>query len=280
MFARISVKVCRKGNKGFRPAFSALGTGKTNWALSPSHIVNGPSRSLTTSQTSLNQEPRSESPASTHSGVSEEDLQMIQKFIRVDQAGETAAVWIYRGQMAILGRDPQLNSLLLDMKEQEKVHLNSFNKKIGRFNARPTVLQPISAIGGFALGVFTAMLGPKAAMACTEAVETSIGNHYNNQLRELVHLRGKLNSQPESAESSLADSESKAPQNPYLETRVNVSESDITQLMDDIKLFRDQELEHLDTAVENGAHSSVLYNTLSTSIQMGCKAAIYACERI
>ncbi|PVU92486.1 hypothetical protein BB561_003802 [Smittium simulii] len=175
-----------------------------------------------------------------------QEKSLIDRMIRVDQAGETAAVWIYRGQKAILGKDPKLSKLLDDMKDQEKVHLDSFNKKIVEFNARPTIFQPVAAAGGFALGAVTALLGVKAAMTCTEAVETAIGMHYNNQLRELYKSQ---------------DSEQ------------------IQTLMKDIKLFRDQELEHLDTAVENGAKDAPFYNTLSSLIKSGCNTAIWLCEK-
>ena len=32
--------------------------------------------------------------------------------LRVDQAGEIAANWIYKGQMVVLGHDPRLRSLI------------------------------------------------------------------------------------------------------------------------------------------------------------------------
>ncbi|OMJ23250.1 5-demethoxyubiquinone hydroxylase, mitochondrial [Smittium culicis] len=175
------------------------------------------------------------------------------------------------------------------MKVQEQAHLDSFDKKVSQFNARPTILQPISAIGGFALGMVTAMLGPKAAMACTEAVETSIGNHYNNQLRELYNLQNRISETNMQVDTEYDFSNPLQPLQPSGNDTTSTSPDpsavesivpEINTLMEDIKLFRDQELEHLDAAVDNGAHQSILYNTISSTIKTGCKLAIFACEKI
>jgi ubiquinone biosynthesis monooxygenase Coq7 len=68
------------------------------------------------------------------------------------------------------------------MWEQEKVHLNKFNQLIGDNRVRPTAMTPVWEAAGYALGVSTALLGKEAAMACTEAVETVIGEHYNESV--------------------------------------------------------------------------------------------------
>jgi ubiquinone biosynthesis monooxygenase Coq7 len=105
--------------------------------------------------------------------------------IRVDQSGEVGAYYIYKGQMAVLGGDKALRPLLQEMWDQEKKHLELFNGLVGEHRVRPSLLRPVWEIAGFAVGAGTALMGKEAAMACTEAVETVIGNHYNDQLREL-----------------------------------------------------------------------------------------------
>lgn len=65
------------------------------------------------------------------------------------------------------------------MWEQEKVHLRTFDDLVAHHGVRPTALRPLWNVAGFALGVGTALMGREAAMACTEAVETVIGEHYN-----------------------------------------------------------------------------------------------------
>jgi ubiquinone biosynthesis monooxygenase Coq7 len=66
-----------------------------------------------------------------------------------------------------------------DMWEQEKKHLAVMDKLLAQHQVRPTVLGGVAKIGGFSLGAVTALMGKEAAMACTEAVETVIGEHYD-----------------------------------------------------------------------------------------------------
>jgi ubiquinone biosynthesis monooxygenase Coq7 len=111
------------------------------------------------------------------------------------------------------------------MWEQEKVHLSKFNELIPEYRSRPTALMPLWKLAGFAVGAGTALMGKETAMMCTEAVETVIGGHYNDQLRELANIKNK----------------------------------DVDELRKVIKQFRDDELEHLDTAVEYDAHQVILF---------------------
>ena len=98
-----------------------------------------------------------------YSGLkSQKDL--AKQFIRVNHAGEFGAKRIYEGQLAILG-DSKDGDTIRHMKEQEQVHLTTFENLIVERKVRPTVLYPIWEMAGFALGVGTALLGPKAAMA-------------------------------------------------------------------------------------------------------------------
>ncbi|CAG8776487.1 6918_t:CDS:2, partial [Racocetra persica] len=175
-----------------------------------------------------------------------EQKKLIDGMIRVDQAGEIGANWIYKGQMAILGRDKKVGPVIQEMWDQEKHHLHTFDEMIPRYRVRPTLLRPVWEAAGFILGAGTALMGKEAAMACTEAVETVIGEHYNDQLRDLLHIE-------------------------------NVDVEDLKKI---IKEFRDDELHHLDTAVDYEARKAPLYNLLSTIIHNGCKAAIWTAIRI
>lgn len=65
------------------------------------------------------------------------------------------------------------------MWDQEKKHLAVMNKMQDQHRVRPTILWEVARAGGFALGAVTALMGKEAAMACTEAVETVIGEHYD-----------------------------------------------------------------------------------------------------
>jgi 3-demethoxyubiquinol 3-hydroxylase len=162
--------------------------------------------------------------------------------IRVDQAGEYGATRIYGGQLAIMGDRTPMARMITGMANQEERHRAFFDAMIARRGVRPTLIQPFWKVAGFALGAVTAAMGPEAAMACTAAVETEIDLHYQQQLE------------------TLGDSD------PELSAAV-------TQ-------FRDEELEHRDTALESGAENAFGYPVLSGLIRLGCRAAIAISKRI
>jgi ubiquinone biosynthesis monooxygenase Coq7 len=166
--------------------------------------------------------------------------QMIDRMIRVDQAGEYGAVRIYKGQIAVLGKGDK-KELLNHMLEQEEVHLDTFNKMAADRRVRPTFFTPIWHMAGFALGAGTALLGEKAAMACTVAVEETIDGHYADQIEELGE------SEPE--------------------------------LKETFAKFREEELEHRDIGYEHGAEQAPGYGILSQAIKSGSKFAIWLSER-
>lgn len=110
---------------------------------------------------------------------------LIDEIIRINHAGELGADRIYAGQHAVLGKTP-VGPTLQHMWEQEKVHRAEFERLIQEYRVRPTVMMPIWNVAGFVLGAGTALMGEKAAMACTVAVETVIVEHYNDQLRKIM----------------------------------------------------------------------------------------------
>ncbi|KAF8892696.1 ubiquinone biosynthesis protein Coq7 [Infundibulicybe gibba] len=167
--------------------------------------------------------------------------------LRVDQAGEVAANWIYQGQLFVLGHDRTAGPLIQDMWEQERKHLAVMDKLQVQHRIRPTVFSDVAKVAGFGLGAVTALMGREAAMACTEAVETVIGEHYDDQLREMESL-------------------------PH-------DHPSIPLLKDVIKEFRDDELEHLDIAVENFSQRAPAHALLSSVVGVGCKVAIELCKR-
>ncbi|ELU14971.1 hypothetical protein CAPTEDRAFT_148541 [Capitella teleta] len=173
---------------------------------------------------------------------------MLERMIRVDHAGEFGATRIYAGQIAVLGKT-EVGPVLDHMLEQEKVHLGTFEKLIPEHRVRPTAMIPLWNIAGFALGAGTALLGKEAAMACTVAVETSIGEHYDSQIRTLI---------ADGADGAVKHE----------------------KLIKTITKFRDEELEHLDTGLEHDAEQAPLYNVLTNVIKVGCKGAIWISERV
>ena len=110
------------------------------------------------------------------------DRSILEEIIRVDHAGEYGATRIYDGQIAVFGKNSKIGKTIQHMADQEQEHIQKFEELIVKNRVRPTALIPVWNVAGYALGVSTALLGEKAAMACTVAVETVIGNHYGEQL--------------------------------------------------------------------------------------------------
>ena len=162
--------------------------------------------------------------------------------LRVDQAGEYGATRIYAGQLAVLRPNCPEAKLISRMAAQEQRHLARFDALIAQRRVRPTALQPLWNVAGFALGAATALMSEKAALACTDAIETEIDRHYGRQLDELGE--------------------------------------DDPELSADIAEFRADELEHRDTARAAGAMDAPGYPLLTAAIRAGCKAAIELSKRI
>ncbi|CAE7940572.1 COQ7, partial [Symbiodinium sp. KB8] len=110
---------------------------------------------------------------------------LVDEIVRIDHAGEYGAVQIYRGQLAALQGTKEY-PLIQHMKAQEEEHLAKMGDLVVNRRSRPSALLPLWHVAGYALGAGTALLGKEAAMACTVAVETVIGEHYNDQIRELL----------------------------------------------------------------------------------------------
>ena len=162
--------------------------------------------------------------------------------VRVDQAGEFGATRIYAGQLAVLGdRHPMARSIA-HMAHQEERHRVAFDRLMATRGVRPTLLQPVWHVAGFALGAGTALLGPEAAMACTAAIETEIDRHYSEQLDELGD-----------------------------------SDPELSAMVAD---FQAEEVEHRETALAAGAESTLGYPLLAGAIRLGCRAAIALSKRI
>ena len=168
-----------------------------------------------------------------------------EEMLRVDHAGEYGAVAIYRGQRAVFSRLPhkqRMADLLEEMEDGEQHHLAEFDRLLTEREVRPTLLGPAWQAAGYALGAATALMGERAAMACTSAVESVIEGHYKEQA------------------DALGDDE--------------------PALRDTFLAFREDELGHHDTAIAEGAEQAPGYKLLSRVIRAGCHAAIRVSEKI
>lgn len=167
------------------------------------------------------------------------------EMIRVDHAGEFGAVQIYRGQRAVFDAIPsksRMSDMLAEMEAGEQAHLETFDRLIKERGVRPTVLAPVWRLAGFTLGAATALMGEKAAHACTAAVEEVIEGHYAEQARALA--------------------------------------SEDPDLQATIEKFRADELAHKDTAIAEGAQDATGYRLMSAVIKAGCRLAIRVSEKI
>lgn len=161
--------------------------------------------------------------------------------IRVDQAGEYGAKRIYAGQLAVMGGRSRVSGEIRHMAAQEQVHLDAFDRLMTERRVRPTLLHPIWHVAGYALGAATALLGPKAAMACTEAVETVIDQHYGEQADMLAGGR----------------------------------DPELAGLVD---RFRAEEVEHRDAAAVHTGTTA--FPLMQAVIRAGCRTAIAVAKRI
>ena len=169
----------------------------------------------------------------------------LEEIIRVDHAGERGAIKIYEGQLLALKTIKQDNNLkdkIEEMKEQEKEHLQYFEKEIQKRKIKPTYLLPLWDVMGVALGFGTALLGKKATMLCTASVEEVIDKHYQNQINQL--------------------------------------KNDEKELKSKIIKFRDDELHHKDIAYKEGATKEGFYSIMDKIIKTGSKIAIGISEKI
>lgn len=171
-------------------------------------------------------------------------VETIEQMIRVDHAGEYGAARIYAGQLAVMGDRSAVSAEIAQMKAQEARHLATFDRLIVERRVRPTVLHPLWHVAGYALGAATALLGPKAAMACTVAVETEIDRHYAAQ-------RAVLDANP----------------------------GEDAELAAHIADFQADEVEHRDTAA-GYVGGSPGFGLMSAVIRAGCRAAIAVTKRI
>jgi len=173
------------------------------------------------------------------------DQKILEEIIRVDHAGERGAIKIYEGQLLALNtirEDKNLKRIIEEMKEQEKEHLEYFEKEIQKRNMKATYMLPLWDLMGISLGFGTALLGKKAAMLCTASVEEVIENHYENQLNKIGE--------------------------------------DEKDLKTKIEKFKGDELNHKNTAYESGATKSGLYSIMDKIIRTGSKIAITISEKI
>ena len=166
--------------------------------------------------------------------------QLVKRMIRVDHAGEYGAARIYDGQLRLLQGTPA-EPIIQEMSHQEQRHLDYFNTLVIEREVRPTILSPLWHVAGYGLGVVSAVLGEKAAMTCTVAVESVIDEHYQGQINQL--------------------------------------EENETDLREKLSEFRNDEIDHRETASEQIDTSNPGLKVFENMVRSATRTAIWLSER-
>ena len=169
----------------------------------------------------------------------------LEEIIRVDHAGERGAIKIYEGQLLALKtikRDNDLKYKIEEMKEQERKHLEYFEREIQKRKIKPTYMLPLWDLMGVGLGFGTVLLGKKSALLCTASVEEVIEEHYEDQLKKLGN--------------------------------------DEKDLKKKIEEFKEDESHHKNTAYKFGATNKGLYSIMDKIVKTGSRIAITISEKI
>ena len=197
----------------------------------------------------------------------------------MNHAGEYGAVRIYKGQISGCGMSSKVSAfytkhsvdaeqifglgsgyllckfrndaiypkydvfLLHEMLQGEERHLAYFESQIKAHHSRPTIFLPLWHFGGYMMGKISAILSPKTAMLCTEAVEEVIDEHYMSQ-KQVLH---------------------------------DIGEHD---LAGKVEQFRLEELEHKNIAIEYGSRDAPIYGMVKGMISIVCKVAIWMSKAV
>jgi len=102
--------------------------------------------------------------------------------LRTDHAGETGAVWIYRGVLAF-SRNEAVRDFARRHLATEQEHLRLVCELVPP-RQRSCLLIPWR-IAGFLTGALPALFGPRAVYGTIAAVETFVDRHYEHQIRAL-----------------------------------------------------------------------------------------------
>ncbi|MBT8148250.1 MAG: demethoxyubiquinone hydroxylase family protein [Gammaproteobacteria bacterium] len=102
--------------------------------------------------------------------------------MRSDHAGETGAVFIYKGILS-LARDSDLRQFATEHLQTEVSHLDLITALLPA--SERSLLLPLWRLAGFLTGAIPALFGASAVYATIEAVESFVDHHYQEQIDRL-----------------------------------------------------------------------------------------------
>jgi|SaaInlStandDraft_6_1057023.scaffolds.fasta_scaffold42431_3 3-demethoxyubiquinol 3-hydroxylase len=103
----------------------------------------------------------------------------LEQELRSDQAGETGAVWIYKGILATQPK-PALRAFCRRHLETELRHLEQMNNLLAP--AQRSALLPLWRVAGFLTGFLPGCVSEQAVYLTIAAVETFVQEHYLQQI--------------------------------------------------------------------------------------------------
>ncbi|NTF07534.1 demethoxyubiquinone hydroxylase family protein [Agrobacterium rubi] len=110
----------------------------------------------------------------------------VRRILKVNHAGEFGAIRIYGAQIFVARwLFPDIVSKLEEMRDDEIDHCRLFREAMPARSARPCRVMSLWSLGGFVLGFLTALCGRNTIWICTEAVESTVHQHLEDQLKFL-----------------------------------------------------------------------------------------------
>lgn len=162
----------------------------------------------------------------------------VARIAKVNHAGEYGAIRIYGAQIAVSRLLwPNLVPMVSELQRHEVIHCQLFRDAMRVRATRPCNAMFFWSWGGFALGFVTALLGPKAIWACTEAVEDTVHHHMTAQL-DFLRMRD-------------------------------------AQLFDLISSIRDEEQGHLDLAIREKGNASAFSRVLEGLVRASVNTVVW-----
>ena len=203
--------------------------------------------------------------------------------VRVDLAGEVAAVRICEAQLAWISPLDDAVPIVKEIIDEELVHRRTMKEYCDRFESTPTVLDPLFALGAAVMGGATAVLGKDAMMCCHAAVEETITEHYNDQLRSLTRILddcetgGMPITNPSTSNNS--DFCRTAGHSSDVNEEGHIRVDSVTKFRETVRKFRDEEMHHQELGENNGAANAPFYSVLHPSLVSACKFGIFFGQR-
>lgn len=161
--------------------------------------------------------------------------------LRSDHAGETGAVWIYTGILAV-ARDREVRRFADRHRDTERRHLQLMEEILT--TEQRSRLLPLWRIAGWVTGALPAAIGSAAVYRTIDAVENFVDQHYAKQIES---LQGR-------------------PEHQRLRTA--------------LESCREDEIEHRNDARDRLAEAGVFGRLWTGMVGLGSRAGVYVASRL